>query len=293
MCLSFPETLPFVQLLKKRKATFYLPSWNFTQNDITFPFSLFPPLSDTGLSTLSQSFVFCYSFCEATALSAYSCWPPFGCVHTCTDELASLIQTARLILISFLQTETETYRLPAPGFCSQTLIKLPSCFLQSLLPNSVVNKAMNTEGGPQLTWSHMTILWGLLKTSSNRDCTKKLYSSGTKHVANIKWKQYLKEKKPQHLARVVVVRTRMMRGHSSKGCIVTNMHIKVFSMSAQQRYSNSAHNEVSLTCAKYHLLPKMRKTDDRRLQIMRKFKPCGRKMKLCPQFWRTFGSFWY
>lgn len=148
MCLSFPETLPFVQLLKKRKATFYLPSWNLTQNDITFPFSLFPPLSDIGLSTLSQSFVFCYSFCEATALSAYSCWPPFGCVHTCTDELASLIQTARLILISFLQTETETYRFSAPGFCSQTLIKLPSCFLQSLLPNSVVNKAMNTERGP-------------------------------------------------------------------------------------------------------------------------------------------------
>lgn len=264
----FPRNPAFCAVAKETQATFYLPSWNFTQNDITFPFSLFPLLSDTGLSTLSQSFVFCYSFCEATALSAYSCWPPFGCVHTCTDELASLIQTAWLILISFLQTETETYLLSVPGFCSQTLIKLPSCFLQSLLLNSVVNKAMKTEREPQLTWSHMTILWGILKTSSNRDCTKKLYSSGTKHVANIKWKQYL-------------------------GCIVTNMHINVFSISGQQRYSNSAHNEVSLISAKYHLLPKMRKTDGRRLQIMRKFKPCGRKRKLCPLFWRTFGSFWY
>lgn len=195
MCLSFPETLPFVQLLKKHKATFYLPSWNFTKNNITFPFSLLPSLPDTGLSTLSQSLLFCRFFCEATALAAYSCWPPFGCLHTCTDGLASLIETVWLILISFLQTETETYRLSVPGFCSQTLIKLPSCFLQSLLSNSVVKKAMNTERGPQLTKSHMTILWGLLKTSSNRDYTRKLYSSGTKLVVNRKWKQYLKEKK--------------------------------------------------------------------------------------------------
>lgn len=139
MCLPFPETRPSVHLLRKHEATLYLPFWNFIQNNITFPFLSFLSHLDPGLCTAFPVFCVFSSFLWVTS--------PSSCLLSSTTGHFSHVQKAWLIYISFLQTESDSYRLSTPGFCSQALIKLSSCFLHSLLPNSVINKTMNTEKG--------------------------------------------------------------------------------------------------------------------------------------------------
>lgn len=133
-----------------------------------------------------------HAFLVLSAVSSFL-WStgPYSCSLSCTAGHVSHVQKAWLICASSLQTEADSSRLSTPGFCSQALIKLSPCFLQSLLSNSVI---WTQERGPPTTWSHMAIICELLKFFSNRDYVKKLYNSIAKHTTSKKMKTVFEKK---------------------------------------------------------------------------------------------------